>query len=169
MFEEFFGSESIDVMRGIEIGIELENKSIKFYEEKSKKVLSAAAMNLLKFVVMEEVNHLKMLEMVKESISKKKGWISAEKLGKPQGPKLYEEGAEPKIDETSEDASILLSATKVEVEARDFYVKFSERISDKAGKKFFQRLAEFEQSHYDLFDSILEVSQIKIEGGELLQ
>lgn len=130
-------------------------------------MLNAAAANLIKFIASEEVNHLEQLTGLKETLGSKKGWVSAEKLGKPQGPKLYEKGFEPKVDENSEDASILLAAARAEIEARDFYLRFSEKISDVTGKKFFQRLAEFEQSHYDLFDGILEASQIKVEGGEL--
>jgi rubrerythrin len=169
LFEDFFSSESIDVAKGIQIGIWLEKKSINFYNEKSKNMLNSAAANLIKFIASEEVNHLEQLTALKETLAKKKGWVSAETLGKPQEPKLYEKGFEPKVDETSEDASILLAAARAEVEARDFYIKFSEKINDTIGKKFFERLAEFEQSHYDLFDGILEASQIKVEGGELLQ
>lgn len=168
MFEEFFSSESINIAKGIEIGIELEKKSINFYNEKSKIMLSAAGATLIKFIASEEVNHLKQLTALKETFAKRKGWVSAEKLGKPEGPKLFEKGFEPKVDETSEDATILLAAARTEIEARDFYTKFSEKIDDPVGKKFFQRLAEFEQSHFDLFDGILEASHIRVEGGELL-
>jgi rubrerythrin len=167
MFDEFFTSGSIDIMKGIEIGIELEKKSIAFYAEKSAKLENKAAAGLLKFMEGEEVNHLKQLEKLKQSMEKKKGWISADKLGKPEGPKLYEKGVEPKIEEGSGDFSILLAASRAEAVARDFYEEFSQKIPDKEGSRFFKRLSEFEQTHYDLFSGILEASEVRVENAEM--
>ncbi len=167
MFDEFFTSGSIDVMKGIEIGIELEKKSIAFYSEKSKKMENKAAADLLKFIETEEVTHLRQLETLKQNLAKKKGWVSADKLGKPEGPKLYKEGVEPKIEEGSGDFSVLLAAARAEAEARDFYEEFSQKIPDKEGSKFFNRLAEFEQTHYDLFNEILEASEVRVESADM--
>ncbi len=167
MFEEFFTSGSIDVMKGVEVGIELEKKSIAFYGEKSAKLENKAAAGLLKFIESEEVNHLKQLEKLKQNLAKKKGWVSAEKLGKPQGPKLYSNGVEPKIEEGSGDFSILLAASRAEAEARDFYEELSQKITDKEGSIFFKRLSEFEQTHYDLFNGILEASEVRVESADM--
>jgi rubrerythrin len=167
MFDEFFTSGSIDVVKGVEIGIELEKKSIAFYREKSKNLENKAAADLLKFIETEEASHLKHLEMLKQNLIKKKGWVSADKLGKPEGPRLYEKGVEPKIEEGSKDFSVLLAAARAEAEARNFYEEFSQKIPDKEGSKFFKKLAEFEQTHYDLFNGILEASEVRVENAEL--
>ena len=129
MFEEFFTSGSIDVIKGVGIGIELEK--------------------------------------LKQNLEKKKGWVSAEKLGKPQGPNLYANGVEPKIEEGSGDFSILLAASRAEAEARDFYEEFSQKITDKEGSIFFKKLSEFEQTHYQLFSGILEASEVRVENAEM--
>ena len=71
LFEDFFSSESVDVAKGIKIGIELEKKSINFYNEKSEKVSNAAAADLIKFIVNEEVKHLEQLTSLKESLARK--------------------------------------------------------------------------------------------------
>ncbi|MCX6776319.1 MAG: hypothetical protein NT130_05740 [Candidatus Micrarchaeota archaeon] len=167
MFEEFFGSKSIDVVKGVAIGIELEKKSIEYYSGKSKNIESKELVKLLKFITEEEVNHLKQLETLKQSLMKNRTWIGPEKLGKPEGPKLYSEGVSPMIREDSGDVGILLGAIRAEEEAREFYEEFSRRIKDEKGRKFFQRLVEFEQSHYNLFDGILKSSEVRVEGGEL--
>jgi len=167
MFEEFFSSESLDVAKGVEIAMDLEKKSIEFYSEKSKNLESKELAELLKFIMKEEVNHLKQLESLKKSLMKKK-WIGPEKLGKPEGPKLYIEGTSPMIREDSGDVGILLGAIRAEEEAREFYEEFSRKIKDENGREFFERLVEFEQSHYDLFDGILKSSEVKVEGGERL-
>ncbi|MCX6777033.1 MAG: hypothetical protein NTY73_03640 [Candidatus Micrarchaeota archaeon] len=167
MFEEFFGSKSIDVAKGVEIGIELEKKSIEYYSGKSKNIESKELVKLLKFITVEEVNHLKQLEILKQSLMKNKTWVGSEKLGKPEGPKLYGKGVSPMIRQDSGDVGILLGAIRAEEEAREFYEEFSRRIKDEKGRKFFQRLVEFEQSHYDLFDGILKSSEVRVEGGEL--
>lgn len=167
MFEEFFNSGSIDVLKGVEIGIRLEKKSIEYYNEKSKKMGDKAAAELLKFIEKEEANHLKQLETLKQNFAKKKGWVSVEKLGEPEGPNLYKKGVEPKIEEGSGDFSILLAAARAEAEVKEFYEKFSEKITDKEGSKFFKRLAEFEQTHYDLFNGILEASEVRVESADM--
>jgi len=167
LFEEFFGSGSIDVARGIQIAINLEMESIKYYGEKSEEMESKEAAQLLRFIMKEEENHLKQLELLKERFSKKK-WINAEKLGKPKGPELYKKDKPPAVREDSGDVAILLGAAKSEREAKEFYEKFAEKIKDEEGRRFFMRLAEFEQSHYELFDGILKASEVRVEGGDLL-
>ena len=169
MFEEFFGSKSLDVVKGVEIGMELERKSIEYYSGKARKIENKELAELLRFIAKEESNHLKQLESLRRSLAKNKMWISAEKLGKPKGPELYSEGVSPMISEDSGDVGIMLGAIRAEEEAREFYEEFSRRIKDENGRKFFQRLVEFEQSHYDLFDGILRASEVRVEGGELLQ
>ena len=166
MFGEFFNSKSIDVARGVEIGIELERNSIRYYNEKSKEMESKAAADLLRFIEREEATHLKQLEELKMRLAKKKGWVSAEKLGEPKGVKFYKVGAEPRIQKNSGDVGILLAAARSELEAKRFYEEFSKRIKDTEGIRFFQRLAEFEQSHYQLFDGILEMSKVKVESAD---
>ncbi|MEM3556202.1 MAG: ferritin family protein [Candidatus Micrarchaeia archaeon] len=168
MFKEFFGSESVEVVKGVRIAIELEKESIKYYNEKSKKMESKDAAKLLKFIEKEEMNHLKQLELLKESLLKKKAWLSADKLGKPAGPALYKEGKTPAVKGDSLDVGILLGAARAEREAKEFYEKFAEKIKDEEGRRFFMRLAEFEQSHYELFDGILQASEVKVEGGDLI-
>ena len=168
MFEEFFGLGSIDIAKGVEIAIDLEKKSIDYYTEKSKKMESKDVASLLRFIAKEETTHLKELETLKQNLAKKKGWISADKLGEPQGPKLYEESGSPAVREDSGDVGILLGAARAEREARDFYEEFSRTIKDEKGRKFFQKLAEFEQTHYDLFDGILKASEVRVESADLL-
>ena len=168
MFEEFFGSKSTDTIKGVETAIDLEVRSIEYYTEKSKKIKSKTAAVLLTFIAGEEKTHLKQLEELKRSLAKNKRWISAEKLGKPKGPKLYGKGTEPIIEEESGDVGILLAAARSEREAKEFYEDFSSRIADKEGSRFFKKLAEFEQTHYDLFDGILKASEVRVEGGDLL-
>jgi len=167
MFEEFVGSGSSDVIKGVEIGVDLEKKSVEYYTEKSKKMKSRDVALLLEFIAKEEAGHLKQLEALKHSLAKKR-WISADKLGKPGGPKLYAKVKSPTISDESGDVGILLGAARAEREARDFYEDFSRKIKDENGRKFFQRLAEFEQSHYELFNGILKSSEVRVEGADIL-
>jgi rubrerythrin len=168
LFEEFFGLGSIDIAEGVEIAIDLEKKSIEYYTDKSKKTKSKDVANLLKFIAKEEATHLKQLETLKQSIAKKKGWVSADKLGKPGGPKLYAKVKLPTISDESGDVGILLGAARAEREAKNFYEDFSRTIKDEKGRMFFQKLAEFEQTHYDLFDGILKASEVRVESTGIL-
>jgi rubrerythrin len=167
LFEEFFNSGSIDVIKGVDIAINLEKESIEYYNEKLDKMESSDAANLLKFIAREEVTHLKELEALRENLTKNRPWITADKLGKPHATEIYREKNLPAIREDSGDVGILLGAARAEEEARNFYEEFSKRIGDEKGKAFFMRLAEFEQTHYQLFSGILEASEVRVENAEL--
>jgi rubrerythrin len=167
MFEDFFTSGSIDVIKGVDIGIKLEKDSIEYYTEKGKKVKSKDAAGLIRFIAKEEATHLAQLEALRNNLTKNRPWITADKLGKPHATEIYGDKNLPAIEEDSGDVGILLGAARAEKEARDFYEEFSQKIGDEKGKAFFKRLAEFEQTHYDLFNGILEASEVRVENAEL--
>jgi len=168
MFEEFFGSGTIDVIKGIDIAIKLEKDSIEYYSKKEKKMKSKDAAGLIRFIGKEEATHLAQLENLRDNLTRNRPWITADKLGKPHATEIYGERNLPAISEDSGDVSILLGAARAEEEARSFYEQFSRRIGDEKGKAFFKRLAEFEKSHYELFDGILKSSEVRVENAEML-
>jgi rubrerythrin len=167
MFEEFFNSSTIDVIKGIDIAINLEKESIEYYTEKEKIISNKDMAKLLQFIKKEEDTHLAQLEKLRENLTKNKPWITADKLGKPHATEIYGKMNVPDIREDSGDFGILLGAARAEQKAKSFYEEFSNRIGDEKGKIFFKRLSDFEQTHYELFSGILDASEVRIENAEL--
>lgn len=165
MFEDFLNSSTIDVIKGVDIAIQLEKDSIQYYTEKAKVIESKDTAKLLGFVKKEEYMHLSMLEKLKDNLTKNKPWITADKLGKPHVTEIYGAKDLPAIRQDSGDVGVLLGAARAEEAARNFYEEFSKRIGDEKGKAFFKHLAEFEQTHYNLFSGILESSEVRVENG----
>lgn len=157
MFEDFFTAKNIDIMKGIEIAMTLEKKGKKYYLDKAKRIEDKNIKIFLEFLAKEEAHHYELLSEVKNSLKKQGKWISipASKLkSKVKRPHVFTKKSEPK--RKSDQINVILSSMKVEKDVEEFYRRMADSIKDIDGKKFFLALADFELSHYNLLDGILE-------------
>ena len=163
MFEDFFGSENIDIGKGLGIAMDLENRSRTYYLGKASYTGTTEGRRLFEFLAREELRHLKALEGLKEQLAGSAlKWGEA---GTKVKPDIFRPFDAKKIEEIPIPESILDAAINVERESIEFYTKFSAKIGTDDGRKFFAKLADFEKSHFDLLNQLLELSGVKVEGA----
>jgi rubrerythrin len=154
-FEKEFGidlsSPNPNVIRGIDIGIEIEKRGIQFYSEQAQRIQNTIIKDLFEFLAEQERDHLNTLSGLKNSLIEKKQWIDIEheQIRKPK--ELFEEGESSEMD-------VILTAMRTEKDTSDFYMRMSQIMDDDKGKKFFMKLAEWENIHYDTLNAIFEQS-----------
>jgi rubrerythrin len=158
-FEQEYGidldSPDVNVVKAVEVGIAIEKRGEDFYFGHAERLqsMNPELAEFLKFLGNQEVLHHGMLTELKKSLQEKKQWMEPDE--KLREPEIFSKG-NPAVKEGSDDLEILMEALKVEKDTRDYYRKFSEEIGESEGKQFFKALADFEQTHVDMIDGIIE-------------
>jgi rubrerythrin len=156
-FEKEFGidlsSPKLDVIRGIEVGIEIEKRGIEFYSEQAGKPRHAPVRSFFEFMAGQEREHARMLSELKDSLKERNEWtdLKSGSADAKNAGRFFVKGKFSELDS-------ILSAMKTEKATSDFYSRFSENLREKKGKEFFRKLAEWERRHYDMLNSIFEQS-----------
>lgn len=148
-------SPSLDVVKAVEAGIEIERRGEQYYFDSAKKVSDPELKRFLEFLGKQEIEHFNILSKLKKSLKEEGNWIqTTESLEQPQ---IFQRGRPPKINEGSEDLEVLMHALDVEKETRDYYRKFAQNIDDPTGRHFFEKLADFEQGHADMIQAMMDI------------
>lgn len=150
--------EEIKSLKGIEeavaLAIEREKEARDFYLSKAALMDNPKFKELYEHLANEEVKHLGYLEKYRDE--RELPVISTEI---PSGQSFTPEFdvAHIKVGEiTLGDAGILVAAMRHERKSEDFYSEVAKRVEDESLRKFFEMLAGYERSHYELIDSFLE-------------
>ncbi|MFZ2499820.1 ferritin-like domain-containing protein [Methanosarcina sp.] len=150
--------EEVKNFKGIEeaiaLAIEREKEARDFYMEKSTTMENPKLKELYEHLADEEVKHIGYLEGYRDK--KELPIISTEM---PSGQSFTPEFNTARIkggEITLGDAGILLAAMRHERKSEDFYSELAKRAVDETQKKFFEILAGYERSHYEVIDSYLE-------------
>jgi rubrerythrin len=150
--------EEIKSLKGIEeavaLAIEREKEARDFYLSKAALMDNPKFKELYEHLANEEVKHLGYLEKYRDE--RELPVISTEI---PSGQSFTPEFdiGHIKVGEiTLGDAGILVAAMRHERKSEDFYSEVAKRVEDENLRKFFEMLAGYERSHYELIDSFLE-------------
>lgn len=155
-----------DIARGLDVAMQVEERSRKFYSELARK--SAGPMRIfMKFLSEQEAEHKAMLEDVKSSLKSMKLWIRvpASKTKEPlKDLSAFRMHPGDEHIENQEEISAVLKAMGLEKQTREFYMRFSESVSSPEGKAFFRALADWEKTHFDLLSGIYNsLSYVRLE------
>lgn len=150
----------LDVARGIEVAIGIEERGRRFYAEKARSV-SEPLRPFMKFLAEQEREHGNALDELKKTLNAAKLWI---KLPRSEVQKPLREfsafrrhpGNEHR--ENVQDIQSLLMAMQMEKKTREFYLKFADNLKNPDGKAFFSSLAEWEKKHYEMLSGIYNAS-----------
>lgn len=164
-FEKDFGidlsSGSAGIEKAIEMGIHIEENGRKFYLEKAASVNIPQVRHHLERLAKDEIEHTRILNELKQSLIGKGEWIGVKEL--PDSKKrIAELGAfskekGPKVENTSSAIEILNEALGLEERVSRFYRGLASEIKNDKGKEFFEKLAEWEQGHYQLIEKLIEI------------
>ncbi len=153
-------SKNLDVSKGIEISLRVEEEGREFYASNARRIQNMEIKRFIEFLAGEETKHIELLKELREALKSRKAWIKAsenkENLDRIlEDLRVFKAKAASHVRETA-DVAILLDALKTEKDLVEFYEKFAHHIKDPEGKKFFLRLADWERTHYQLLNGIYE-------------
>lgn len=156
----------LDVVRGIEVAMEIEERGRRFYLEKSRSV-SEPLRPFMKFLAEQEREHENSLDGLKKALRSVKLWIRLPR-SEVQAPlkdfSAFKRHPGDEHKDNVQEIQSLLMAMRMERKTREFYVKFANSIKSPEGRAFFGALADWEKSHYDLLSGIYNaMSYVRLE------
>ncbi|MDD5317273.1 MAG: ferritin family protein [Candidatus ainarchaeum sp.] len=164
MFEEFFGSESVDVGKGLAIAADLERRSIRYYEANAARAGQGYGRRLFEFLAREEKKHLAAVQALAAQAGKGAArWAEARASAQPGVFKGFLEtraGAEVAMPD-----SVTAAAQAAETESMEFYERLAAREQDREAKKFFKAMAAFEKTHFELLAGLYELGRARVESA----
>jgi len=150
--------EEVKNLKGIEeavaLAIEREIEARDFYFSKAALMDKPKFKELYEYLANEEVKHLGYLERYRDQNE-----LPVTSTEIPSGQSFTPEFDIGRIkggEITLGDAGILVAALRHERKSEDFYLEVAKRVDDESLKNFFEMLAGYERSHYELIDQFLE-------------
>lgn len=150
--------EEVKNLKGIEeaiaLAIEREIEARDFYLSKAALMDNPKFRDLYEELAGEEKKHIGYLETyrAKKELPVVSTDIPSGQSFTPEFDKARTKGGEI----TFGDAGILLAAMRHERKSEDFYTEVAKRAVDDDQRSFFEMLARYERSHYELIDSYLD-------------
>ena len=153
-------ASNLDVSRGIDIALKVEQRGREFYAENARKIQNMEIKRFVEFLAGEEDEHIGLLTELRESLKKQGSWPDASENKKVlhdilEKLRVFRAKSGADVREGG-DVTILLNALKIEKDLVEFYEKFAHHIKDHGGRKFFLSLADWERTHYQLLEGIYE-------------
>ncbi|UCD07895.1 MAG: hypothetical protein JSW41_02935 [Candidatus Aenigmatarchaeota archaeon] len=156
-FELDLDAEDLDIKKGIEAGIRVEEKQSLFYSHMTEVLHNHELIHFFRFLSEEKKLQKEILEKVKKSLEENDEWTKLE----------YDQADIEEVSRKAEllmgklrmdagDVDIITKAIKTEDKATKFYEKFADLLRG-GGNDFFRRLADREQRHHDLLVEILDL------------
>lgn len=139
----------------VAIAIDFEDRTRTFYQGLQERVTNKHLVNLLEFLASEEMthaDHLRSFGKTQDSSAVPDDAQAAFKR-KVEDVMVMVSG---EVEPTAEQIQVLLGAMRVERQAEDLYRELARRFAgDTEIAAFFDLLAAFERTHYDLLDGIV--------------
>ena len=139
----------------VAIAIDFEDRTRTFYRGLQTRVTNKHLVNLLEFLESEEVAHTDHLR----SFRKAQGSSAVPDDTQDAFKRKVEDvmvKVSGEVEPTTEQIQLLLGAMRVERQAEDLYKELAHRFTgDTEIAAFFDQLAAFERTHYDLLDGIV--------------
>lgn len=152
-----------NLVEALEMAIALEDESRAFYEAVSHQTRDEDLLSLYEFLSKEETKHSQYLQDFRRDMES--GRTSETRWGFSQVIPIFSRQILREFSFQGEgEIPILVAALKLERRSEYLYEILSQRMVDDAHKEFFLQLADFERSHYDLLEGILEgISTIRMQ------
>ena len=149
-------SPDFDIVRGIEVAIEIELRGRKFYSEAARKV-SGPLQPFFRFLAEQEREHETDLNELKGSLKAAKAWIKlpATQVQEPlKDFSAFRKHPGNEHTDSTGDVQAILAAMKMEKQTREFYIKLADSAKKPEGRSFFTSLADWEKGHYELLSGL---------------
>ena len=145
--------ENIVALQALRQAIRLEQDGYKFYTEAAERTADPRGREMFLSLADDEELHLRIVRDQYEALNAGKGWVSFSEalelkpvdLDKPLFPPERET-----IGPEASDTDALLFALHKENESYELYRQTATETDDPVGKEMYQRLASYEQVHFDI-------------------
>lgn len=157
-----------EILNALSVGIQSEVASYVFYIEAAKKSQVSEFRDVLEKLASEEKTHFQILEYEHSSLVRSEQWVSTADILKHSGlPEISEDMSarhkelinEIRIADSIK--KILEIAYRLEEEAYLLFDGEAKKTSSPEGKKIFSELAEFEQGHMTIINSMMKKYGVK--------
>lgn len=152
-----------EIIEALTDGIQSEIATYVFYLEAIKIVKDETMIPVLENLAMEEKKHFQILERQHDSLIRSEKWVSTADILNQEGlPEINKEMQDKhkdlitSVQKLKTTREILDMALKLEIEARDLFVRFEKLAESEEGKKTFKRLAGFEEGHAKLIKNMIQ-------------
>jgi rubrerythrin len=157
-FELDLDAEDLDIRKGIEAGIRIEEKSSLFYSHMTEVLHNHELIHFFRFLSEEKKLQKEILEKAKESLEDGKDWIKLEydQVDIEEVFLKAESLGDKKLSMDAGDVDVITKAINTEEKATRFYEKFADVLRG-SGNDLFRAMADREQRHHDLLVEILDL------------
>ena len=137
-------------MNAIEVSIKMEKDAISFYSEAAEKTVSPVGKKMFMTITEDEKRHLEMLSQIFRGLDITIEDVSPMKNMKTVFESMKDEMMQ-KIEATTDELEAFKIAMQMEKEGMEFYEKAVSEVTTEKEKALFERLAQEEQQHYNIF------------------
>jgi rubrerythrin len=152
-----FGSEtSCEGLDALKAALEAEKDGVKTYLELARKTGDPTGKNMFIALAQDEEDHARVLAEQIRRLEENLEWCEYRDHGseiEKLRPNLEPVEARKKSTEGMNELDALRVALAQEKEAIDLYKRQAEELEDKRAREMYARLAEMEESHYDLIQA----------------
>ncbi len=152
----FIKEKTPDIMKGIDIGIKIEEMGIVFYGKGAEKFPHIREMFL--FLQNQEREHLSLLKEMKDSLLEAGKW-KRPVFSRARAPDIF-----GKQGKNQHETSAILDALEAEQLSRKFYDNLAKKAKNPEGADFFRKLAEFEETHERLLSGLLDQEGFRMQS-----
>lgn len=137
-------------MNAIEISIKMETDAIAYYSEAAARTEHPVGKKMFLSIIEDEKRHLKMLEDIFKGLDIKIQDVSPLENVRTVFEKHRDEMSE-RVPATTNEMEALKEAMNMEKEGIEFYTKAAKEAKTDKEKALFERLAQEEKQHYQVF------------------
>lgn len=139
----------------IETAIKAEQKEEMIYADAAAKATNYHVKDLLTWLATEEEKHAEALADLKSCLKSAGRWVEgaheiSDRPPLPSVPKGEKQGV------SKDELRIILEAMKAEKKSGDYYRGLAKKAKHANAKKFFNKLADYEEEHYSKLDALFE-------------
>jgi rubrerythrin len=148
---------STEVIKAIEMAIQMEKDGLKYYEDAAQKSKNELARKTFLRIAQDEVGHLKTFQKMFDTLTGTEGWRElanfSPKVGKVP---VFEGKVEKKGDVDPSEIDALRIALENERKGIELYKKAADASNDDMAKEIFVKISKEEEYHYDLLQAQMD-------------
>jgi rubrerythrin len=148
---------SSEVIKAIEMAIQMEKDGLKYYEDAAQKSKNELAKKTFLRIAQDEVGHLKTFQKMFDTLTGTETWREladfSPKVGKVP---VFEGEVEKKGDVDPSEVDALRVALENERKGIELYKKAADTSNDDMAKEIFTKISKEEEYHYDLLQAQMD-------------
>ncbi len=155
-------TEDNPIIQALQTAIEIENMGLETYLKYARQTRDVTGKNMFIRLAMDELEHQRVLESQLRKQTTGRGWepvvIQSSEIEKVL-PSIRDKVKRIRGENGAADIDALNTALEMERKAAAFFREQEAAVDNPVAKQIFQRLAEWEDAHYDIIQAELDAIQ----------